>query len=180
MENAASYYSVLDISLGSSIEDIRRAYHAKAKKVHPDVNPSPQAHDQFINIHEAFEKVIADRQHRRSSNSGYRNFYPHAGSSNKMHHHGRAQSYYMHRRKPQIDLAETWQGKVFFVMMHLFFAISGLLIFINPFVLVLSKEFNPEMPLADSLSAAFGCMFLGIIMVMLVTKSLFSCIRQFH
>ena len=39
-------------------EDIKRAYRKLAKQWHPDVNKSPNAHERFIEITEAYEILI--------------------------------------------------------------------------------------------------------------------------
>ena len=50
-----SYYQALGITKSASQEDIKRAYRKKAKLLHPDRNTSPEAHDQFILLTEAYE-----------------------------------------------------------------------------------------------------------------------------
>ncbi len=59
------YYQVLGIEEQASAEEIKLAYRQLAKIHHPDQNQSPEAHDQFIAISEAYEvlKNAAARQH---------------------------------------------------------------------------------------------------------------------
>ena len=38
-DNATSYYDILNVHPRSSDDDIKRAYHAQAKRFHPDRNP---------------------------------------------------------------------------------------------------------------------------------------------
>ncbi len=52
------YYAILEIGSGSSVSDIRDAYRRLAKKYHPDVNKSADAHEKFIEISEAYEYLI--------------------------------------------------------------------------------------------------------------------------
>ena len=60
------YYSVLGLPLNSSDEDIKKAYRKKARECHPDINPSPDSIDRFINITEAYDFLISN--HRKILN----------------------------------------------------------------------------------------------------------------
>lgn len=52
------YYHFLGVSETSSVDEIKRAYRRKVSTVHPDVNPSPNANDEFIELNEAYEHLI--------------------------------------------------------------------------------------------------------------------------
>lgn len=49
------YRKILEVEVNSSEEEIKRAYRKKALQIHPDVNPSPSAKEQFIKVTEAYE-----------------------------------------------------------------------------------------------------------------------------
>ncbi len=53
------YYRILGLSRDASPEEIREAYFAAARSLHPDVNLDPGAKDQFLSAHEAYE-VLSD------------------------------------------------------------------------------------------------------------------------
>jgi len=60
----STYYDVLGIKPGSSSKDIKRAYFAKAKVVHPDKNPDDEeAANEFIQLHKAYQ-TLSDPQLR--------------------------------------------------------------------------------------------------------------------
>jgi hypothetical protein len=56
------YYAILEISTTSTKSDIRKAYRKLAKKYHPDINKSENAHEKFIEISEAYEILINQKQ----------------------------------------------------------------------------------------------------------------------
>jgi hypothetical protein len=52
------YYAVLGISESATIMAVKEAYRQKAKILHPDRNKSPDAHEQFILLSEAYACII--------------------------------------------------------------------------------------------------------------------------
>jgi len=58
-----NYYHVLGVHPGATEDEIRSAFRSKAKELHPDVNPSPKAHEEFLECQQANnEKHAHDRQ----------------------------------------------------------------------------------------------------------------------
>lgn len=51
------FYKVLGLATNASAEDIKQSYRNLAKQFHPDRNPSPEAHKQFVEINEAYETL---------------------------------------------------------------------------------------------------------------------------
>ncbi len=49
------YLDILDIQKYTTKDVLKRAYRKKAKELHPDRNPSPNAHEEFILLNEAYE-----------------------------------------------------------------------------------------------------------------------------
>lgn len=56
------YYLKLGLPNGSSKEEVKRAYRQLVKRVHPDINPSENAHKQFIELTEAYEILMGERK----------------------------------------------------------------------------------------------------------------------
>ncbi|HYO85637.1 MAG TPA: molecular chaperone DnaJ [Dermatophilaceae bacterium] len=63
------YYADLGVPRGATIEDIKRSYRRQARKLHPDVNPGPEAEAQFKKLSQAFD-VLSDPDKRRAYDSG--------------------------------------------------------------------------------------------------------------
>lgn len=52
------YYEVLGVSKEATLSEIKHAFRVRAKELHPDVNESSNAHEQFILLLEAYEYLI--------------------------------------------------------------------------------------------------------------------------
>ena len=58
-----NYYEILGLKPGAGADAIRRAYLDKVRLVHPDINPSPDAQQQFILLKQAYD-VLSDENKR--------------------------------------------------------------------------------------------------------------------
>ena len=52
------YYNILGITPSATLAEIKFGYRKRAKELHPDVNKSPDAHQDFILLSEAYEYLI--------------------------------------------------------------------------------------------------------------------------
>ncbi len=68
----SEYYQLLGLPRDSSVNDIKKAYRRKARLYHPDMNPSPEARDNFILATEAYEFLIAYQNRISNSDESYR------------------------------------------------------------------------------------------------------------
>jgi hypothetical protein len=68
----ADYYSILGLSSGSSIDEIKKAYRQKARLYHPDINHSPDAKDMFISATEAYEFLISNFDKLTNNDEAFR------------------------------------------------------------------------------------------------------------
>jgi hypothetical protein len=51
-------YRPLGLTWGATREEIRAAYRQKAAQLHPDVNRSPDAHEQFQTLQRAYQRLV--------------------------------------------------------------------------------------------------------------------------
>jgi molecular chaperone DnaJ len=65
----ADHYEVLGVDRNASADDIKRAYRKLARELHPDVNPSADASDQFKLVTHAYD-VLSDPQQRQQYDLG--------------------------------------------------------------------------------------------------------------
>ncbi|XP_074861769.1 dnaJ homolog subfamily C member 4 [Carettochelys insculpta] len=81
----SNYYDLLGIKQDATIEEIKQAFFAKSKKLHPDSDPSnPNLHSQFIQLNEAY-RVLSKEGSRRlyDSQQAWREAWPTMDSSPK-------------------------------------------------------------------------------------------------
>ena len=60
---AKDLYEVLGVSRDASDDEIKKAFRRQARKLHPDVNKSPNAEEEFKELNEAYD-VLSDPQKR--------------------------------------------------------------------------------------------------------------------
>jgi len=56
--NKQQAYKILGLTSDATEQDIRKRYKKLAMKVHPDINPDPSAHEEFIRLSLAVERLL--------------------------------------------------------------------------------------------------------------------------
>ena len=68
------YYDTLGVDVHATTSEIRKAYYVKAKDLHPDKNPDPQAKVQFQQLNSAYQVLIDPESRARYDASGSKSF----------------------------------------------------------------------------------------------------------
>lgn len=65
------YYNLLGLQSGSTVDEIKKAYRKRARECHPDINPSPDAKENFIRVTEAYEFLLTYREKILANDEAY-------------------------------------------------------------------------------------------------------------
>lgn len=57
-----SYYNLLGIPANAHPKEIKKAYYHKARSIHPDKNPGPEAAEKFLQLHAAYLTLSDDEK----------------------------------------------------------------------------------------------------------------------
>lgn len=79
MANKRDYYEVLGITKSASAQEIKSAYRRLALEWHPDRNKSPQAHEKFKEINEAYAVLSDSNKKQQYDQFGHSAFAPGGG-----------------------------------------------------------------------------------------------------
>jgi hypothetical protein len=58
--DSRNYYQLLEVTISATKAEIKRAYHQKAKKWHPDKNPGTKKAEMFLRLHTAYQTLSDD------------------------------------------------------------------------------------------------------------------------
>ena len=72
MESSRDFYEVLGVARGAEAAEIKRAFRAKARRLHPDVSADPDAEQQFRELAEAYAVLSRSASRLLYDRFGYR------------------------------------------------------------------------------------------------------------
>lgn len=122
---AVNYYDLLGVKPDASLDEIKNAFFAKSKKLHPDSDPSnPELHSQFVELNEAYRvlsKEVSRKEYnfkiQRPSSAGqvYRSTSSHTSyrASTDFQDNSRYWEQF-HRSQGQETTAEDWKRRMNF------------------------------------------------------------------
>ncbi|MBY0509823.1 MAG: DnaJ domain-containing protein [Rhodospirillaceae bacterium] len=108
LRDPKGYYIALGIDENADADAIKAAYRSKAKRLHPDFNPSPIAAKQFHRLHEAYE-TLSDPGKRATYDRPWKNKDNANGHTSA---NGNAYAYNRHgegKRDPEMERKERKQ-----------------------------------------------------------------------
>ncbi|XP_018593026.2 dnaJ homolog subfamily C member 4 isoform X1 [Scleropages formosus] len=98
--SAVNYYEVLGVKPDASLEEIKKAFFEKSRKLHPDSDPAnPQLHTQFVALNEAY-RVLSRDVSRKEYDLRFRHRYYSRGPFAQMSNH-------IYRSPPSKEHAES-------------------------------------------------------------------------
>lgn len=162
MSLAQKYYRLLNLPSTASVNAIKKAYRTKAKQLHPDRNPSPNAEEDFIELNEAYEYLIVLKTKGYSNTKSkqindFEKWWRAEEAARKEKARQQAQMRY------QKFLRETEEFKKFYritLFFHFLFAtISVFTLIIVPFIFISKIGFVPGIIAWVFLSAAISPLY---------------------
>lgn len=177
-----AYCKILGVNPDSSTEELKRAFRQKAKLLHPDINPSPDAHSEFIRTKQAFEFIQSYRtlqalyrrrtsyyRERTRTSPHYRNQYRKEQVRYRMSKDNAWRIY--NSRKEKVNFKATLFGKIVFFVFHAMFLFVGIYIILYPLIHTIRYGADPEKTLIGTIITIVCAMLFGTIMVSMITIS---------
>lgn len=154
---------ILGVEPGAGIDDIRKAYRKQAKLLHPDVNPSTEAHNRFIRLKTAFDYLIQYHDLLNYSKTLLKNT---KSSYHKQEYYEFHQRFYAQKKKvPDDQFLDYTLGKIIYIFFHLVFIGVGIFLVIRPSIaLVRTGVREVENPVASLLTLLFAIIFGTVIL----------------
>jgi hypothetical protein len=156
-------YHLLGISSSASLEEIKKAYRAKAFLLHPDKNPNPQAQQQFIELTEAYQWILDAKNNRYTK---YTSVFTQTENTRKeaAKHKARAYAKMRYEEFEKTEAAQTINA-LNSVFDHLLFLFACCLILLVPLSLTYFFEFTG--------------LILGLLFLLSVGRPIFGFIKPY-
>lgn len=163
---SAHYYQILGIDESASIDEIKRAFRSRAKDLHPDRNPRPEAQQQFIDLTEAYEFAIAAKTNR------YKRYTSPFENAEKQRQQERAEAIkraqaYARMRYEEFEKTEAFQ------------TISALNIILDHFIFLFACTLLLAVPVALTYFYTITGFILGLLFLLSVARPILGFIKPY-
>ena len=149
------FYAVLQVSPNATRQDIQASYRRLAKKYHPDVNKSADAHEKFCEITEAYEFIMdhwteqvsikADKRVRDKKYATHRDPEEYEEFKREVHERAQQQAKMRYEKfKQQHEAFQTSGINDIALLLKISVRLIGILLFLFLFFCPLSWPFNTD------------------------------------
>ncbi|MES2560935.1 MAG: J domain-containing protein [Bacteroidota bacterium] len=159
-------YRILGITPNATLDEIKKAYRAKAFLLHPDKNKAPQAQEQFVELTEAYEEAIAQKGKTFKRYTSPFQDVQQRQQQEREAAKRRAQAY-ARMRYEEFEKTEAAQtiNAINVIFDHFIFAFVCVLLLAVPFVLATLYEFTG--------------VILGLLFLLAIGRPVFDYIKQY-
>lgn len=162
------YYEILGLSRDAGIDDIKKAYRKKAKILHPDINKSEGAAEDFILVNEAYEMLL---EYKTWSLEKIAQYWQQTAARRQQEARKRA-AYNARKSYKDFKKSKTYQSaNMMFYFFDFLFFVTGIVIMIIPLVFADFSELEPERTISMVISIVMSVVF-GFFLAMLSIKSI--------
>ena len=170
------YYNILGLGETASLRDIKKAYRELAKKYHPDINKSEDAHDKFIQITEAYEVLINQLQSSNTIIQNKSEWYDEIKrrSRDKARQHARMK--YEKFKKEHEAFQESGLYDLFLLSKYVWRIIVFPLILVFLFLPILNDEISSQ----PSGYVVFWLLSSGLIIFVILNRKGYFSLGKFH
>jgi hypothetical protein len=177
-----TYCKILGVKPNSSTAELKRAYRQKAKLLHPDINPSPDAHSEFIKTKQAFEFIQKYRtcqalyrrrmsyyREKARTSPQYKSYYYREQTKYRMSRENAWRIY--NSRKYKVNFLATLFGKIIFFVFHIMFLFIGFYILIYPLIHTIRYGVDQDKTLIGTIITIMCAMLFGSVMIFMIAIS---------
>lgn len=118
------YLEILELQPGASKTDIKSAYRKLSKKYHPDISKSDEAHEKFLEIHEAYKFLMEVGPKPKDQQTAY-DYNPHAEEYQRWRERARAYA------RQKAWEAQQQQNELILRLLDRFKYVAGFIILCN-------------------------------------------------
>lgn len=153
----AKYYDILGLSTSATSEEVSKRYKLLAKKYHPDINPSPLAKQQFIEIANAHGIILGKIKPPVGEYSAKRTSKKELSKEERI---AQAKKRYEEKLKQERAAEERYYNSLFIGRKWLILKVSsllgGILVLLMTLDIFLPQHYENQTVVLDSTSEYFG------------------------